>query len=63
MLLRILAAVTGLFELLVPRQFVDWWMGVATDDDGDLKPWVYTVARIEGAVLLLWAVTRGRRSK
>lgn len=59
MVLRTLAFVVGLVELLAPRRLVDFWMGVATED-GELRPWVYTVARVEGVLLVLWALTRGR---
>jgi hypothetical protein len=61
MLLRILAFVVGLLEILVPRQLVDFWMGLAAvDDEVELRPWVYTVARAEGVVLVLWALRRRR---
>jgi hypothetical protein len=52
----------GLAEAIWPRQFVDWWMGVATkgDSEVELRGWVYTAARIEGVVLLLWALRRSR---
>jgi hypothetical protein len=63
MLLRIAAFVLGLLELLRPRGVVDFWMGLATDDDGSLRPWVYTAARIEGAFLVLWALRRSRADR
>jgi hypothetical protein len=58
MLLRLVALVVGLFELLAPRKTVDFWFALATTDEGDaeLRPWVYTAARVEGALLLLWAL-------
>lgn len=61
MVLRVLALVVGLLELLAPRRLVDFWMGLATKD-GELRPWVYTAARVEGVVLVLWALRRGRCS-
>lgn len=62
MALRVLLFAVALAELLVPRQFVDFWMRLATtpDSEVELRDWVYTVARIEGLVILLWVVTRGR---
>jgi len=61
MLLRIAALVLGVLELLRPRGVVDFWMHLATDeDDVSLRPWVYTAARIEGVVLVLWALRRAR---
>jgi hypothetical protein len=62
MVLRKLLAVVALVELLAPRPFVDFWMRLAAtpDSDVELRDWVYTVARLEGAVILLWVLTRGR---
>lgn len=64
MLLRSVLFVLGIVELLAPRQFVDFWMAVAATDDSDveLRPWVYTAARIEGLLVLLWVVRRTRES-
>jgi len=63
MLLRIAALILGVLELLRPRAVVDFWMTFAVDDDDDvsLRPWVYTAARVEGVVLVLWALRRMRR--
>lgn len=62
MLLRIAALALGVAELLWPRQLVDFWMGLAVEDsEVELRPWVYTAARIEGSMLVLWALRRGRR--
>lgn len=60
---RLALAAFGLAEMLLPRPFVDFWMRLAVTDDSDveLRPWVYTTARIEGLVILLWAERRGRR--
>jgi hypothetical protein len=61
MLLRIVALALGLLELLRPRSVVDFWMNLATEgDDVSLRSWVYTAARIEGVVLVLWALRRSR---
>ncbi|WP_435184638.1 hypothetical protein [Halobellus sp. EA9] len=60
MFLRVTALAFGLAELLAPRRVVDFWMALATDDDGELRSWIYTAARIEGVLLVLWALTRGR---
>lgn len=58
MLLRFGLLILGFVELLWPRQLVDFWMNVATrgGDDVELRSWVYTVARLEGVVFLLWAL-------
>jgi hypothetical protein len=61
MVLRVLAFVFGLAELLAPRHLVDFWMNLASvEDDVELRSWVYTAARIEGVLLLLWALRAGR---
>jgi hypothetical protein len=61
MALRLLFAVLGLLEVAFPKPLVDFWMNLATeDDDVDLRPWVYTAARIEGVLILLYVLS-GRR--
>jgi hypothetical protein len=59
MALRLLLAAFGLLELLAPRKFVDAMMDLAVtaDSDVELRSWVYTVARIEGLLILLWALS------
>jgi len=61
MVLRIALAAFGLVEMLLPRPVVDFWMRLAVtpESDAELRPWVYTAARVEGLLILLWAVTRG----
>ena len=59
MVLRAIALVLGIVELIAPRRLVDFWMGVATTDDVELRPWVYTAARVEGVFLVLWALKGG----
>ncbi|MFD1586151.1 hypothetical protein ACFR9U_04090 [Halorientalis brevis] len=60
---RPLFVALGLLELLVPRRVVDFWMdrAVTPESDFELRPWVYTAARIEGLAIVLWALTQGRR--
>ncbi|MFB6091800.1 MAG: hypothetical protein ABEK02_02190 [Haloquadratum sp.] len=60
MALRLLALAFGIGELLAPRALVDAWMRLATTDDGDVRSWVYTAARIEGVLLVLWALSRSK---
>jgi len=64
MLFRVLAFVFGVFELVMPRQFVDFWMRLAAKngEDVELESWVYAMARLEGVVLVVWALSglRGR---
>jgi hypothetical protein len=57
-MLRTLAALLGLLELLFPKQLVDFGTRLAyeTPDEIDVKPWVYTAARVEGFVLILFAL-------
>ncbi|MFD1598905.1 hypothetical protein [Halobellus rarus] len=59
MVLRAIALVLGIVELIAPRRLVDFWMGLATTDDAELRPWVYTAARVEGVFLVLWALKGG----
>jgi len=60
MVLWTVLLVLGIVELLAPRRLVDFWMGVAVTDESevDLRPWVYTAARIEGVFIVLWALRR-----
>jgi hypothetical protein len=62
---RTLLALVGLVELLRPRQTVDFWMGLAVENPEavELRPWVYTVARVEGLLILLWALRSRRRDE
>jgi len=59
MFFRTFLALVGFAELLAPRRVVDFWMRLAaTSDDVELRRWVYTAARLEGLVILLWLLTR-----
>ncbi len=61
MAFRLLLLALGLAELLAPRRVVDFWMELATvESDVELRPWVYTVARLEGLLIVLWALAAGR---
>ncbi|MDT3433702.1 hypothetical protein [Haloarcula sp. 1CSR25-25] len=62
MVLRLVLLALGVLELLRPRKVVDFWMGLAATngDEIDLRPWVYSAARVEGALLVLWALRRSR---
>jgi len=62
MLLRVLLLGLGLLEAFRPRRVVDFWVNLATDGDATPRRWVYTVARVEGVLPVLWAVRRGRGS-
>jgi len=65
MFTTLLLGVLGALEVLVPRRVVDFWFAIATvereDSDVELADWVYTVARIEGVVILAWLFARRRR--
>lgn len=60
MVFKALLLAVGLLEVLKPRELVDFWMGVAAkgDQEVELHGWVYTVARLEGVVILLWTLSR-----
>ncbi|MDQ2073563.1 hypothetical protein ACODNH_08900 [Haloarcula sp. NS06] len=60
MAFRLALMALGVLELLRPRKVVDFWMGLAATngDEVDLRPWVYSAARVEGALLVLWALQR-----
>lgn len=49
----------GLIELLTPRRFADFWVKrcCANPEEVELRPWVYSLIRVEGALILgyvLW---------
>lgn len=60
MVLKPLLLGIGVVEALLPRRMVDFWMGraAAGDRDVELRPWVYTAARIEGIVIVLWVLSK-----
>ncbi|MDS0260866.1 hypothetical protein NDI56_15785 [Haloarcula sp. S1CR25-12] len=61
MAIRLLLLALGLAELLAPEKVVDFWMNLATtESDVELRSWVYTVARLEGLVIVLWVLAAGR---
>ena len=63
MRIRPLFVALGVLELLFPRRVVDFWMDLAVtpESDVELRPWVYTAARIEGLAIVLWALGQGGR--
>ncbi|MFC6989048.1 hypothetical protein ACFQJD_10640 [Haloplanus sp. GCM10025708] len=62
MAVSLLLGVLGLLEVLAPKRVVDLWYELATEgDDHELRSWVYTAARIEGVLILLWILSRRRR--
>lgn len=65
MLFRIALLAVAIAELLWPRRLVDFWMNVAAEGDQEveLHSWVYTIARLEGVVILLWLLARRRRDR
>ena len=61
MAIRLLLLALGLAELLAPKKVVDFWMNLATtESDVELRSWVYTVARLEGLIIVLWVLAAGR---
>jgi len=65
MRIRPLVVAVATLELLFPRRVVDFWMDLAVtpDSDVELRPWVYTAARLEGLVILAWALARSRNAE
>jgi len=65
MIVRALLAVFGLVETLFPKRLVDAMMELATTDESEfeLRSWVYTVARIEGLIMIILALWRGRSAQ
>lgn len=55
----------GVVELLFPRRLVDFWMRLLVEDGEDVtvRPWAYSLVRLEGIVILLWAARRRRRKQ
>lgn len=60
MIVRSVVFIIGVLEVLLPRRVVDFWMDRAVTDpeNVEVRPWVYTVARLEGVVLVAWALYR-----
>lgn len=58
MLLRAALALFGIAEAAWPRRTVDCWMRLAARGgrDVELRSWVYTAARLEGVLVLLWVL-------
>jgi hypothetical protein len=62
MIVRALFAVFGLIEMLFPERLVDTMMDLATTDKSEVefRPWVYTVARLEGLAIVVFVLWYGR---
>jgi len=62
MALRIVLAGFGVLEFLFPRQVIDYLMAVTTTGEPtyEFEPWVYTLARLEGLVLVFLALWWGK---
>jgi hypothetical protein len=58
MILRAVAAVFGILELLFPKAIVRLMMNFTTEGEADyeFKAWVYTLARLEGFVIFICAL-------
>lgn len=63
MVLRLALGLLGIAEVVWPRRTVDFWMNLAAkgDEAVELESWVYTVARLEGILILLWVFAAARR--
>ncbi|MFD1513411.1 hypothetical protein [Halomarina rubra] len=53
----------GVVELFFPRQLVDFWMQWLVEDGEEVtvRPWAYSLVRLEGIVIILWVVTKRQR--
>lgn len=61
MAIRLLLLALGLAELLAPQKVVDFWMNLATTEpDVELRSWVYSIARLEGLIIVLWVLAASR---
>ena len=61
MVVRLTLLALGVLEAVYPHRVVDFWMNLAAaDGDVELRPWVYRMARLEGVLIVLWALARGR---
>lgn len=60
MVVRLVLLALGVLELVFPRRVVDFWMrrAAAGDEEVALRPWVYTMARVEGIAILVWVLAR-----
>jgi hypothetical protein len=64
MIVRTLLLVLGVAEILAPRRFVDFWMTLAVEgSDAEVRDWVYTAARVEGLLIVLWVLGRSRTAE
>jgi hypothetical protein len=62
-MLRVLVGVLGLLEFLFPRTViaVSTRLAYRAPEEFEVKPWVVTMARLEGLVLVLLALRGCRR--
>lgn len=53
----------GVVEVFFPRQLVDFWMGWLVEDGEEVtvRPWAYSLVRLEGLIIILWVVTKRQR--
>ncbi|WP_267640069.1 hypothetical protein [Haloarchaeobius amylolyticus] len=63
-MLRTVLLLFGLLEFLFPKQVIDFMTKRAytTPEEFEVKPWVLTVARVEGLVFVLLAL-KGKRCR
>jgi hypothetical protein len=64
MLIRTVLVSFGIIEMLLPKRVAEYAMDVSTEGDPEyeFKPWVYTLARLEGLVIVILALRWGRNS-
>lgn len=57
MILRTIAALFGVIEMLFPKKVTELTMNVMVkgEPEYEFKPWVYTLARIEGFAIVVFA--------
>lgn len=58
MILRTVAALFGIVEMVLPKKVVEKTMDLITvgEPEYEFKSWVYTLTRLEGFVILIFAL-------
>lgn len=59
---KAVAAIVGLIELLAPKQVANFWLATCckNSEEIELRSWIGTAVRIEGLMLLGWALWDSR---
>lgn len=65
MILRTVAALFGIVEMLLPKKVIEKTMDFITvgEPEYEFKSWVYTLTRLEGVVILVCALLWSNESR